>query len=57
MRNYDSILRMLLAVAAGILGMLAMWFFFALIPLIAFVFFVVLYLSDQIFRRRKDSPR
>jgi membrane protein YdbS with pleckstrin-like domain len=57
MRNYDSILRMLLAVAAGILGMLAMWFFFALIPLIAFVFFVFLYLSDQIFRRRKDSPR
>ena len=52
MRNYDSLLRMLLAVAAGIVGMLAMWFFFALIPLIAFVFFLVLYSGDQLFRRR-----
>ena len=52
MRNYDSMLRMLLAVAAGIVGMLAMWFFFALIPLIAFVFFIVLYTGDQVFRRR-----
>ena len=52
MRNYDSMLRMLLAVAAGLVGMLAMWFFFALIPLIAFVFFILLYTGDQLFRRR-----
>ena len=52
MRNYDSMLRMLLAVAAGIVGMLAMWFFFALIPLIAFVFFILLYTGDQVFRRK-----
>lgn len=52
MRNYDSIVRMLFAVAAGLAGMLAMWFFFALIPLIAFVFFIALYAGDQVFRRR-----
>ena len=52
MRNYDSMLRMLLAVAAGLVGMLAMWFFFALIPLIAFVFFILLYTGDQVFRRK-----
>jgi hypothetical protein len=51
-RNYDSLLRMLVAVLLGLAGMLAMWFFFALIPLIAFVFFIVLYAGDQVFRRR-----
>jgi tetrahydromethanopterin S-methyltransferase subunit D len=51
-RNYDSLLRMLVAVAVGIAGMLAMWFFFALIPLFAFVFFLILYSGDQLFRRR-----
>ena len=52
MRNYDSLLRMLLAVTAGLVGMLAMWFFFALVPLIAFAFFIVLYAGDQVFRKR-----
>ncbi len=52
MRNYDSLLRMLFAVAAGLLGMIAMFFFFALIPMLAFVFFIVLYAGDQVFRRR-----
>ena len=52
MRNYDSLFRMLLAVAAGLAGMIAMWFFFALVPLIAFAFFIFLYFGDQVFRKR-----
>jgi hypothetical protein len=52
MRNYDSLFRMLLAVAAGLAGMIAMWFFFALIPMIAFAAFVILYAGDQAFRRK-----
>jgi len=52
MRNYDSVLRMLLAVTFGIIGMLAMWFFFALVPLIAFAGFAILYVADGLIRRR-----
>ncbi|MGI8460349.1 MAG: hypothetical protein ACR2OC_01755 [Solirubrobacterales bacterium] len=52
MRNYDNVIRMLFTVVVGLAGMLAMWFFFALVPLIAFVGFIILYAGDQLLRKR-----
>jgi hypothetical protein len=43
---------MLVAIPIGLAAMVAMWFFFALIPMIAFAGFLLLYGVDQLFRKR-----